>query len=53
MSDIQYGAVGEDVTCAGFWGNEDHLSYPIGKGKTPQEAYENLIELVEIIANES
>ena len=51
--DIPHGAVANDVTCADFWADEEHLKYPIGKGKTPQEAYDNLIELVGIIANES
>lgn len=37
-------ASGDDVTCATFWA---YYSEPVGKGKTPNEAYNDLVKKLE------
>lgn len=39
--DIPADIFGEDGDCAMFW---DGYKYPVGKGSTPQEAYEDLVK---------
>lgn len=36
-----HGCLDGDVECAEFWGG---LDIPVGKGQSPAEAYENLVE---------
>lgn len=43
---------GGDVDCAGFWADEAP-NYVIGKGNTPDRAYQDLVERVKITERES
>lgn len=34
----------DDGSCHRYWNTHDHLVTPIGKGDTPQEAYDDLLK---------
>jgi len=41
--------IGEDPECMHFWKNGGYKAYPVGRGNTIEEAYEDLKKVIKLI----